>query len=60
MAFYRHNTHLVLREGHLCGKKDVTIPVSQIDHIEEDTVYLKLRKVDIQASPAIPVRRRPP
>ncbi len=51
-------THLVLREGHLWGKKDVTIPVSQIDHIEEDTVYLKLSRLDIQALPAIPVRRR--
>ena len=24
-------THLVLREGHLWGKKDVTIPLDQID-----------------------------
>jgi len=55
-----HITHLVLREGHLWGKKDVTIPVSQIDHIEEDTVYLKLSKPDIEALPALPVRRRVP
>jgi len=53
-------THLVLREGHLWGKKDVTISVSQIDHIEEDTVYLKLSKRDIEALPAVPVRRRLP
>jgi sporulation protein YlmC with PRC-barrel domain len=53
-----HITHLVLREGHLWGKKDVTIPVSQIDHIEEDTVYLKLDQHSIEALPAIPVRRR--
>jgi len=53
-----HITHLVLREGHLWGKKDVTIPVSQIDHIEEDTVYLKLNKQSIEALPAITVRRR--
>ena len=33
-----HITHLVLREGHLWGQKDVTIPVSQIERIEEDTV----------------------
>jgi hypothetical protein len=25
-------THLVMREGHLWGQKDVTIPVGQIDH----------------------------
>jgi sporulation protein YlmC with PRC-barrel domain len=53
-----HITHLVLREGHLWGKKDVTIPVSQIDRIEEDTVYLRLSKLDIEALPAIPVRRQ--
>lgn len=53
-----HISHLVLREGHLWGRKDVTIPVSQIDHIEEDTVYLKLDKRSIEALPAIPVRRR--
>jgi sporulation protein YlmC with PRC-barrel domain len=50
-------THLVLREGHLWGQKDVTIPVSQIDHIEEDSVYLKLDKHSIEMLPTIPVRR---
>jgi sporulation protein YlmC with PRC-barrel domain len=52
-----HITHLILREGHLWGQKDVTIPVSQIDRIEEDTVYLKLDKRSIEELPAIPVRR---
>ena len=48
-------THLVMREGHLWGKKDVVIPVSEVDRIEEDTVYLKLSKDEVQALPAIPV-----
>jgi sporulation protein YlmC with PRC-barrel domain len=52
-----HITHLVLREGHLWGHKDVTIPVSEIDRIEEDTVYLKLDKHEVEALPAIPVKR---
>jgi sporulation protein YlmC with PRC-barrel domain len=52
-----HITHLVLREGHLWGRKDVTIPVSQIDHYDENTVYLKLDKHAIEALPAIPIRR---
>ncbi len=52
-----HITHLVLREGHLWSPKEVTIPVSQIDRIEEDTVYLKLDKHSIGALPAIPIRR---
>jgi hypothetical protein len=53
-----HITHLVLREGHLWGQKDVTIPVSHIDRIEEDTVYLKLDKHSVEALPAIPIRER--
>jgi sporulation protein YlmC with PRC-barrel domain len=52
-----HITHLVLREGHLWGQKDVTIPVSEIERIEEDTVYLKLDKHSVERLPAIPVKR---
>jgi sporulation protein YlmC with PRC-barrel domain len=50
-------THLVLREGHLWGQRDVTIPVSEIDHIEQDTVYLKLDKHAVGQLPSIPVHR---
>ena len=49
-------THLVLREGHLWGKRDVSIPVSQIDSIEDDIVRLKIDKRTIASLPAIPVR----
>jgi sporulation protein YlmC with PRC-barrel domain len=52
-----HITHLVLREGHLWGQKDVTIPVRMIDHYQENTVYLKLDKHAIEALPAIPIQR---
>jgi sporulation protein YlmC with PRC-barrel domain len=52
-----HITHLVLREGHLWGQKDVTIPVSEIEGIEEDTVHLKLDKAGVEALPGITVRR---
>ncbi len=51
-------THLVLREGHLWGRKDVSIPVSAIDLIEEDTVFLSLSKDDVEALPTIPIHRR--
>ena len=51
-----HITHLVMREGHLWGQKDVTIPVSQIDHIADNIVYLKLNKHEIEKLPAIPVQ----
>jgi sporulation protein YlmC with PRC-barrel domain len=52
-----HISHLVLREGHLWGRKDVTIPVSEIDCFEQDIVYLKLNKASIEALPAVPIRR---
>jgi hypothetical protein len=52
-----HITHLVLRKAHLWGQEDVTILVSEIARIEEDTVPLKLDKQQIEALPAIPVRR---
>jgi uncharacterized protein YrrD len=51
-------THLILREGHLWGKKDVTIPVSEIDKIAEEAVYLKLDKKAIETLPTVPIRRK--
>lgn len=50
-------THLIMREGHLWGQKDVSIPLSAIEHIAENTVYLKLSKDEVEALPAIPIRR---
>ena len=51
-------SHLVLREGHLWGKKDVTIPVSEINKITDEAVYLKLDKNTIETLPTVPVRRK--
>jgi sporulation protein YlmC with PRC-barrel domain len=51
-------THLVLRKGHLWGKRDVTIPLDQIDRVEDDVVYLKLDKEAVGALPGVPVRRK--
>ena len=53
-----HITHLVLREGHLWGKKDVIIPVSEIGETRDDTVFLKLDKAQIEALPSFPLNRR--
>jgi hypothetical protein len=52
-----HVTHLVLREGHLWGRRDISIPVDQIERMEEGTVYLKLSKREIEALPEIPAHR---
>nr|MBN1228159.1 PRC-barrel domain-containing protein [Anaerolineae bacterium] len=51
-------THLVLREGHLWGQQDVTIPVPQIDRIDEDTIFLKLTRQEVEALPTIPVHKK--
>jgi hypothetical protein len=50
-------THLVMREGHLWGKKDVIIPLSAMGETHEDTVFLKLSKDQIEALPTFPLNR---
>ena len=44
-------------EGHLWGKKELALPVSAIDRVFDEVVYLKLDKQSIEKLPAIPVRR---
>jgi sporulation protein YlmC with PRC-barrel domain len=51
-------THLVLRKGHLWGKRDVTIPLDQIDRVEDDVVYLKLTQEAVGKLPGVLLRRK--
>ncbi|MCC6958040.1 MAG: PRC-barrel domain-containing protein, partial [Anaerolineales bacterium] len=51
-------THLVLREGHLWGQKDVIIPVSATRETSLGTVFLNLSKHEIESLPTFPVHRR--
>jgi sporulation protein YlmC with PRC-barrel domain len=56
-----HITHLVMREGHLWGQKDVIIPVSAMKAIgktSEDTVVLNIDKHQIESLPTFPINRR--
>jgi sporulation protein YlmC with PRC-barrel domain len=53
-----HITHLVMREGHLWGKKDVIIPISAMDNALGDVVFLKLDKQQIESLETFPVQRR--
>lgn len=53
-----HISHLILVEKHLFGRREVTIPVEQIDRIEQDVVYLKLDKQAVRALPDVPLNRR--
>jgi hypothetical protein len=53
-----HITHLVMREGHLWGQKDVIIPLSAMGDNRQDTVFLKLDKHQIESLPTFPLHRR--
>jgi len=53
-----HITHLVMREGHLWGQRDVIIPLSAMGDTHEDTVFLKLDKHQIESLPTFPLQRR--
>ncbi len=53
-----HVTHLVLQEGHLWGRKEVTLPLSAIDRVEGDSVYLNLDKKAVNSLPTVPLKRR--
>jgi hypothetical protein len=49
-------THLRMHEGHLWGRRIVTIPVDQIERIEDDAIHLTLSKRQVEALPTMPVR----
>lgn len=44
-------SHLVAEEGHFWDKRPVAIPVSEIDHMDKDGVYLKITKDIVEALP---------
>jgi sporulation protein YlmC with PRC-barrel domain len=53
-----HNlTHLVLKEGHLFGRKDVAIPIGSVKAVDEDGVQLSISKSDVEALPAVDFSR---
>jgi hypothetical protein len=53
-----HITHLVLREGHLWGQKDVVIPISAVKDTQENTVFLNLSRHQIESLPSFSIHRR--
>lgn len=50
-------THLLMRKGHLWGKKEIAVPASAVDYVDTDTVHLKVDKGAIKEMPSVPVRR---
>lgn len=49
-------SHLILREGLPWDKKHIAIPITDIERIEENIVYLKLDKASIKALPTVPLK----
>ena len=52
-----HISHLVLQKGHLWGKREVTLGLDLVDHVEEGEVYLNVDKDTIDQLPAVKVKR---
>jgi sporulation protein YlmC with PRC-barrel domain len=50
-------THLVLREGHLWDRRELTVPFSAIERVDNDTVYLSLDKQAVEKLPDLPIDR---
>ena len=49
-------THLVLLDQHILMRRELTIPVSLIDHVDENTIYLKADRQNIEALPTSPIK----
>jgi len=52
-------THLVLLERHLMEHREITIPVSQIERVYDEKVYLKLDRQSVEQLPTTPIQRWP-
>jgi sporulation protein YlmC with PRC-barrel domain len=52
-----HVTHVLLKEGHPFGRKDVAIPVAAVKEVDEAGVRLALSKSEIADLPAVDFSR---
>jgi uncharacterized protein YrrD len=50
-------TLLILRQGGPLSQRHVTISADQIDHIGDDTIFLKIDKQAVDSLPDVPARR---
>jgi hypothetical protein len=48
-----HVTHVLLEEGHLWGKKAITIPIGAVEDVSADGVRLGLTKDEVRDLPAV-------
>lgn len=50
-------THIYMRKGHLFGKKEIAVALSDIDFVDAKTVYLKIDKAAVKELPEVKVKR---
>jgi sporulation protein YlmC with PRC-barrel domain len=50
----RHVTHVLLKEGHLWGRKEVAIPISAVTSVE-DGIRLNITKHEVQDLPPVDI-----
>ena len=50
-------THLVLQKGHLWGRRELIIPISHVDRVQKDTIFMKNDKKTIESFSALIVER---
>jgi hypothetical protein len=48
-----HITHLILQNGHLRSRRDMTIPITEIDRIAQDTAYLRMNSERVGELPQL-------
>jgi len=53
----RHVTHVLLQEGHLWDRKDVAIPISAVDKVDEEGIKLKLTKEQLKGLPPVDIAK---
>jgi sporulation protein YlmC with PRC-barrel domain len=51
----RHVTHVLLKEGHLWGRKEVAIPISAVAGVE-DGIQLSITKQQVEQLPPVDIR----
>lgn len=51
-----HITHFILRDRHYLQKQELTLPVTAVDRVENDVVYLQLSKKQVEDLPTVPTQ----
>jgi sporulation protein YlmC with PRC-barrel domain len=52
-----HVTHVLLQEGHLWGRRQVTIPIAVVTKVDGGDIHLNIAKKDVEALPALHVNQ---